>query len=235
MLKFFNKFRCKSSSSSNESINLLSNSDDSLTQHPPFEEVPDPELPSNGGSMYTFSYVTKNERKLSHSDIQRFANIYADELLDLYKTTFTSSGPLFTYNNIYTRLIDALPDSTIRHLKLFRAVGMHRNERPTISFANHCEFRMMECLVLNYQRSFIQHILPRLTTKVQYILLTVFCDVFVCPKEIDFVQLSTKFHSKYPNIKNVPFVLLLSITHNYKPKILKATVTEDIEYDHTAF
>lgn len=207
---------------------------DTITSdHPTFETTD--EQQDSGYTMMSFDEVLKNERTLSQKDLHRFAELYTEDILSKYKTIFTKSGPIFSHDTLCERLIDAIPDKVIQKIKPFHAIGFHRKERPTISFANHCEYRLMDALVLNYSPEFICYVIHRLPDFVQYVLLTVYCDYVKCPKTIDFTSLDLKYHLKHKNDKNPAFVELLQITGGYKPIIIKATVTEDVEYNHAIF
>lgn len=230
MFKLLSRIRANSKQQ-NASANI-----ESQLNHPPFEDVIESDNSIKSGClMLSFEDVLKRENSLSKSDLERFASLYSDELLDKYKTTFTRSGPIFSYDILHKRLIDALPDSSISKIKPFHAIGIHAKERPIISFGNHCEYRTMDCLALNYSHMFLEYVLHRLSERVQYILLTVYHDYIHCPLNVDFIALDFKFHLKHKNDKNPAFVELLHLTGGFKPKIVKATVTEDIKYDHATF
>lgn len=182
------------------------------------------------GLMYSFDDVLKHERELSQKDAQRFSNLYQDQILELYKIRSTTFKPTYSFHPIYKKLIDAIPDNIIKRLKPFVAYKMNKDERPVISIANHCEYRTMEVLYLNYQNSFIQYILPRLHKRVQYILLTICGRYFDCPPSIDFQILEYNLQLKYKDATKLSQYLLLRLTNNYMPKLIVVSNTSEIEY-----
>ena len=189
-------------------------------------------IPSNIHTIYTFSQILQAENNLSHQDLLYYSELYSDSILNLYKTTFDDKHrPIFKSSKLYKRLIDSIPDNIIKKLKVFSVQGMHKNTRPIISFSNHCEYRLMDRLILNYQRDFINYIFHRLPRRLQYILLTSFIPHFHPNGQVDLESLSLHFKHLYPNVSNIPFVVLLRITHNYSPIEIVITNTERFEYN----
>ena len=90
------------------------------------------------GVMMSFKDVLRNEHNLSDRDLKRFAFIYCEDIISLYQTRYSQQTrePQFTHKPLHRRLIDALPDEIIHHLKLFKGKGLNSSQRPIISFAN---------------------------------------------------------------------------------------------------
>jgi len=188
----------------------------------------------SGYVMIPFEDVLNQESKLSSVDIERYADIYSSEILGLYKTTVSSTGqPLFKSAHLHTRLIKALSQDVIKHLKLFHLVGLNKNQRPIISIANHCSFKKAKGLILGYQKNFIEYILPRLCQRVQFLILTIFKDYITIPSCINYLKLREKYKRKYPNIRHLAFYILMKTTGNYLPEVIHVSNFNKFIYIYT--
>ena len=84
------------------------------------------------GVMMSFKDVLRNEHNLSDRDLKRFAFIYCEDIISLYQTRYSQQTrePQFTHKPLHRRLIDALPDEIIHHLKLFKGKGTKSHPVP---------------------------------------------------------------------------------------------------------
>lgn len=227
----FKKLFHKSSSTSSDSIRLI---DDSPSCNSLCICIGD-RIDTTHNTLYTFEQVLSKEKSLKPSELKRYADLYKDSILELYHTTFNKyNQPMFKFNQLYKKLIDNIDDDTIYHLKLFKGVGFHKSDRPIVSFANRCEFRLMDQIILNYQKSFIEYIFTRLPRRIQYVLLTCFAPYFHPQQTVNMIALEEHFRNKYPNVKNLPFVVLINLTGNYQPVEILITNVERFEYNKDA-
>lgn len=186
-----------------------------------------------GHTPISFIELVKQQESLSLENIKHFSNLYRLDILDLYKSHIDSEGnPHFTYTQIYPRLINGLNNNVFKHLKLFKLVGLNKQQRPIISIANNCSYRTAHGLVLAYQKEFIQYILPRLSQHQQFILLTIFRCYISIPSSIDYLKLREKYKRKYPKIYHISFYLLLKSTGYYLPEIIYVSNNEYFKYNH---
>ena len=217
-LKRNNRKTMKKNANLSSKLNFDDNIDDLLR----FDVNQSFDLLNPPTEISSFDDVLKYEDSLTDEQLKIYANKYLTNILDLYKTTrdSTTFAPIFKFEPIHSKLIDAIDDKTINELNMFVIEGVDEKQRPIISIGNRCLYKKADNIIFEYSKSFIEYILPRLESDLQFVILTILDGLISIPKSINYDEMVDKYTKMFPRKVNIRTYIVLLATHFLLPEFV---------------
>lgn len=165
----------------------------------------------------SFPELLKKYKSLSKSELSLYANLYANDIIKLYKTKINKQKqPIFSTEKLHEQLITSIPSQQLSKIHIFKLLNL----KPDISYLTlnyNMPIHAADTLTLNYSKPFVELILPYQSERIKAVytyLFSKFIPTIMSAKFQSIISQQMLLYKDYPN----PIVFaFFKITNGYEP------------------